>query len=272
MINLSLEQTKKIIDDIYTYYGYNISNYDLSFIRKRLIQKAEKYKATDFQDLHRIILRDETIIHNLFDNIFINVSDFFRDPEVFKIIREKLIPFVSSYPTIKIWSAGCATGQEVYSLAIILKELDLYDRSIIYATDIDSSAIEFAKNGKYPIRESIKGFENYYLSGGKEKYSDYFNITNDKIIVKDELKENICFATHNIITHDVFNHFSLILCRNMFIYFNNDLQFRGLEIFKESLENSGFLVLGKSESMYSNKGYELFKDFDKNNRIFKGKI
>jgi chemotaxis protein methyltransferase CheR len=270
MMDLTIEQTKKIVEDIYKFYGYNILNYNMTFIRKRLLQKAHKYNATTFSQLHRIIISDETVIHNLFDNIFINVSDFFRDSEVFKIIRNTILPFISSYPTIKIWSAGCATGQEVYSLAILLKELGLYDRSIIYATDIDSSAIEIAKKGQYPITESLKGLENYYLSDGKQRISQYFDIgVNNYLTIKEELKKNIYFSTHNLITDDTFNQFSLILCRNMFIYFDNDLQFRGLNIFYESLENSGFLVLGKSESMLLNNGYSLFKDFDKNNRIFK---
>ena len=195
----------------------------------------------------------------------------FRDPNVFRIIREKIIPYISSHPIIKIWSAGCATGQEIYSLAIILKELGVYDRSIIYATDVDATAIEKAKIGSYDIKITLKYFENYYLSGGKEKFSKYFTIKNDKMIVKDELKENICFATHNIITDDVFNNFSLILCRNMFIYFDNILQAKGLNIFKNSLETNSFLVLGNSESMYFNGGHDYFSTYDEKNKIYKTK-
>jgi chemotaxis protein methyltransferase CheR len=185
------------------------------------------------------------------------------------IIRKKIIPYISSHCTVKIWSAGCAKGQEVYSLAIMLQELGVYDRCILYATDIDPVAVNFAREGKYNIKKTLPYFENYYLSGGKEKFSNYFDIEDDKLVIKDSIKKNICFATHNIITDDVFNVFSLILCRNMFIYFDNDLQSKGLNTFRNSLEPSGFLVMGKSESMNFNGGYSYFKDYDKFNRIYK---
>jgi chemotaxis protein methyltransferase CheR len=247
-------------------------NYDISFVQRTFIKYANMAKIKDYDSLKRRLLEDETQISDFFDRLFINVSEMFRDPEVFAIIREKIMPYIESHPTIKIWSAGCARGQEIYSIAILLKELGVYDRCILYATDIDANAVDEARDGKYLIKDSMKYFENYYLSGGREKFSKYFDIDDKYVTIKEELKQNICFSTHNIITDDVFNTFSLILCRNMFIYFDNDLQSKGLNIFKDSLEMSGFLVMGKSESLYYNGGYTYYKDYDKTNKIYKLKL
>lgn len=266
---LTLEQTKEIAQELYALYGYNILNYDLAFVQRTLIKFSNTYKCAEFKSLKKLLLEDETLIHDFFDTLFINVSEMFRDPEVFKAIRQEILPYIASYPIIKIWSAGCAHGQEVYSLAILLKEAGLYERSIIYATDVDTHAIERAIAGRYKVDESLKYFENYYLSGGTERFSKYFYKENGELIVKDELKKNICFATHNIVTDDVFNTFSLILCRNMFIYFDYDLQSRGLTTFKESLEESGFLVMGKSESIHYNGGNAYLKEYDAVHKIYK---
>lgn len=266
---INLEQTKEITEKLFEFYGYNILNYDLAFIQRTLIKFATLYNFDNYEDLKTLLLRDETLIHDFFDKLFINVSEMFRDPKVFKQIRDKLIPYISSYPIIKIWSAGCAKGQEVYSLAILLKEAGIYDRCIIYATDVDSKAIDAAIEGKYNIKDVLKYFENYYLSGGQKLFSEYFDIVNNELIIKDYLKTNICFSTHNIITDDTFNTFSLILCRNMFIYFDKDLQLKALNTFKSSLEKNGFLVLGKSEGIYTNSEKNIFCDFDSINKIYK---
>jgi chemotaxis protein methyltransferase CheR len=266
---LSLDQTRNISNELYELYDYNILNYDIAFVQRTLIKFSNQHNCKTFEDLKEVLLQDETLIHDFFDKLFINVSEMFRDSEVFKEIRERIIPYISSYPIIKIWSAGCARGQEVYSIAIMLKEAGIYDRCIIYATDVDSKAIDMAIEGKYSIKDGLKYFENYYLSGGKELFSKYFNITEKEITIKEDLKNNICFSTHNIITDNVFNTFSLILCRNMFIYFDSDLQARGLNTFKLSLEDNGFLVMGKSESINTNDKDISFKNYDTSNKIYK---
>jgi chemotaxis protein methyltransferase CheR len=268
-MTLTLEQTKKIIQKLYDLYAYDVLNYDVSFLQRTLIKFSNEHNCSNYKELERKLLEDETLIDDFFNKLFINVSEMFRDPEVFRQIREIIIPYISSYHTIKIWSAGCAKGQEAYSLAILLTEAGLYDRTIIYATDVDPTALDFAIRGKYDIKNSLKYFENYYLSGGKELFSKYFTITDKELIVKEDLKKNICFSTHNIITDNVFNTFSLILCRNMFIYFNKDLQNRGLKIFNSSLENNGFFIMGKSEGININGGDLLFKNYDPINKIYK---
>ena len=145
------------------------------------------FLGNKYEDLESLLLQDETLIHDFFDKLFINVSEMFRDPKVFNKIREEVIPYISSYPIIKIWSAGCARGQEVYSLAILLKEAGIYDRCIIYATDVDSKAVDAAIEGRYDIKDGLKYFENYYLSGGQNLFSEYFDIINNELIIKDYL-------------------------------------------------------------------------------------
>ena len=266
---LTLDETKDITQSLYELYQYNILNYDLAFVQRSLIKFSNMNHISDFISLKKFLLEDESLIHDFFDTLFINVSEMYRDPKVFKEIRDQIIPYIASYPIIKIWSAGCAHGQEAYSLAIMLIEAGLYERSIIYATDIDQNAIDVAMYGRYKVNNSLKFYENYYLSGGNNRFSNYFEFENGEMIVKDEIKKNICFTTHNIITDDVFNSFSLIVCRNMFIYFDKDLQQRGLRTFKNSLEENGFLVLGKSESIDYNGGNYYFKEYDSINKIYK---
>ena len=266
---IDIDKARKLATKLYELYGYNILNYDLAFVQKTFIKFSERHNCENYESIEKLLLSDETLIHDFLDELFINVTEMFRDPEVFRVIRDKIIPYLKSYPIIKIWSAGCAIGLEAYSLAIILKELDIYDRSIIYATDIDSDAVKRAEIGRYDCKSFFKNYENYYLSGGKERFSRYFEMDKDIVTINNQLKENICFATHNIITDEAFNTFSLILCRNMFIYFDDSLQSKGLNTFRHSLEHNGFLVLGKSESLHFNGGYTYFKAYDEANRIYK---
>lgn len=265
---LTLEETAVLAQDFYQMYGYSISNYDMAYLQRMFISFSQQYKCHHYKDLRKKLLEDETLILEFIDNLFINVSQMFRDPEVFKEIREKIIPKLAAYPIIKIWSAGCAKGQEAYSLAILLMEAGLYERSIIYATDADENAIACAMRAKYPIAEALGYTQNYYLSGGEQKFCKYYSILGDSIVIDEKLKENICFVKHNIITDDVFNTFSLVVCRNMFIYFGNELQTKGLETFNQSLENGGFLVMGKSEGIQYNQGKKYFKEFSDKHKIY----
>lgn len=263
------EQTRSIAKSILEMYGYNITNYDPAFLQRGLTRFGLEHQCHDYGSIRKLLLEDETLIREFLDKIFINVSEMFRDPDVFSILRSEIFPYISSYPVIKIWSAGCAHGQEAYSLAIILKELGIYDRSVLYATDIDPEAVEKAYEGRYPMKDALKYYENYYLSGGIQKFSEYFTIAGDYLVINDDLRQNICFSCHNIVTDAVFNEFSLILCRNMLIYFDSELQLRALKLFNNSLAKRGFLILGKSESLNTNGGYRYFDNHKLSDRIFK---
>jgi chemotaxis protein methyltransferase CheR len=267
-MELNLEQTREIVREIYNHYGWNGLNYDISFLQRRLGKFSVVHKCENYPHLRKILLQDETLVETFIDSLCINVSEMFRDEEVFQVLKGEVLPKFSSYDTIKIWSAGCARGQEAYSIAIILKELGIYEKSLIYATDIDPKAIEMAELGKYPINDGLRYSENYYLSGGQKRFSQYLVIDDTKITIKNDLKKNIHFTTHNIIEDSSFNTFDLILCRNMFIYFDKYLQNKGLKTFYDSLSNDGFLVMEKTETINCNDEYYSFQPFDKINRIY----
>jgi chemotaxis protein methyltransferase CheR len=268
---MTQEQSIQIAKDISNIYGYDISHYDSRFIQSILNKFADIHNIHGYENIKKFILTDETLVNQFVNMLFINVSTMFRDADVFRYLANEILPYINSYHTIKIWSAGCANGEEIYSIAILLKELGIYDKSILYATDIDEDAITRAKNGKYRIKNGLEFCQNYYLSGQNGNFNKYFDIDNDFLSIKPELKNNICFASHNIITDDVFNTFSLILCRNLFIYFDNQLQEKALKLFHNSLETSGFLVLGQSESIKYNNGQKYFKEVDRKNNIYKKK-
>ena len=196
----------------------------------------------------------------------------FRDPGFYKVIREEVVPVLRTYPYIKIWHAGCSTGEEVYSFAIMLKEEKLYDRTQIYATDFNRNVLETAKKGIYNI-ENIKNYTaNYQKSGGKSSFSDYYIAKYNSVILDQSLKSNIVFAEHNLVTDSVFAEVNMIICRNVLIYFNRTLQNRVLKLFDESLIKGGFLGLGTKETiMFSdiNANYNIISEKEK---VFKKKI
>ncbi|MFA5984449.1 MAG: protein-glutamate O-methyltransferase CheR [Methylococcaceae bacterium] len=262
-------QAQDLTQTIQQIYGYQISNYDLGFLQRGLIRFGVVQKTQDYDVIKKLLLEDETLIKSYLDLLFINVSEMFRDPSVFYVLRTEIIPYIASYPVIKIWSAGCAYGQEIYSLAIILSELGLYDRCVLYATDIDFDAVDRAHLGRYPIKETLKYFENYYLSGGSQRVSEYFTMEGDFMVVKPNLRRNICFACHNVATDSAFNEFSLVLCRNLLIYFDHQLQQRVLKLFHDSMTTNSFLVLGKFEALNNNAGYQYFNNYKLKERIFR---
>ena len=195
----------------------------------------------------------------------------FRDPNFYKSFRENVMPVLKTYPFIKIWHAGCATGEEAYSMAIILKEEGLYERTTIYATDFNQRVLDLAKEGIFSNKMMADYTSNYQLSGGKEAFSNYYTSSYDNVIMKQSLKQNIVWANHNLVTDSVFAEVNLILCRNVLIYFDKDLQNKVQELFYNSLINGGLLCLGSKEGLrftdYAEKYYEL----DKKQRIFKKK-
>ncbi len=266
---ITLNETKKLLVEIHSKFGYNMMNYDLSFSQKTIIKTMKSFHKHNYEDFRAYVLGDEMFIKEMFGNFFINVSWMFRDPEVFKKIREEIIPILASYPRIKIWSAGCATGEEAYSIAILLREAGLFERSIIYATDIDEYALDRAKNGTYKLQTSLQFMENYYLSGGTGKFSDYFTIKKNEIVLDTSLSEIICFAEHDLINDTSFNEFQLILCRNLFIYFDQNLQSHAVSTFDASLERGGFFISGKYEHLEGIGIESRFQVYDKKNKIYK---
>lgn len=249
--------------------GYNFSGYAKASLKRRINKTIKEFELNSISDMIPKVMHDENFLNRLLFNFSITVSEMFRDPFFFKTLRENVIPFLKTYPYIKIWHAGCATGEEVYSLAILLKEEGIYDKCTIFATDFNNTALIKAKEGIYAI-DSIKEYTaNYQKAGGKSSFSDYY-ITNGSFAkINKNLKEKITFAHHNLVSDGVFSEMHLILCRNVLIYFDSDLQNRVLNLFSEALINNGFLVLGTKETINYSSIINRFETINDKLKIFR---
>lgn len=260
-------------------YGYDFTGYSRETIRRRLASnlsktglKGRQSRCERISDMIPKILHDPEFFGSIVRDISITVTEMFRDSSVYLALREKVLPVLRTYPFINIWHAGCATGQEVYSLAIVLKEEGLYDRSQIYATDMNDDALSKAREGIYPINEIGSYTRNYQQSGGRKSFADYYHAKYDHACIDQSLKRNITFANHNLVTDGVFAEMHLVLCRNVFIYFDKALQNRVLRLFSDSLCRGGFLCLGGSESLAFSAVEREFSEFAGDEKIYRKRI
>lgn len=230
-------------------HGYDFSGYARASLKRRIQALAIELDCATIADLIPRVLRDEDILPRLLNGLSVPVSEMFRDPEVFLALRRQVVPLLHSYSQINIWQAGCANGEEVYSLAILLEEEGLYDRVHIYATDINDTALARAEDGIFPMKDMAAHADNFARAGGKRPLADYFNIGYDFAAVDARLRRNIYFAHHNLAADGVFCEVQLILCRNVLIYFTRALQDRVLRLFHDSLARGGILCLGKKENI-----------------------
>ena len=256
------------IDAIKKKYGYNFSEYSRAHIKRRIKNRLVKSKMNNILELTHNVLEDEVFFREVLLDFSINVTEMFRDPQFFKYIRESIMPVLESYPQIKVWHAGCSSGEEVYSMAILLKECGLYDRCQIYATDFNEKIIEKAKTGIYS-REAIKKYtKNYILAGGTQSFSDYYMVKYDHAILELDLKKRITFAQHNLVTDGSFGEMNLIICRNVLIYFNRGLQNRVDKLFSDSLIKGGYLCLGSKETLIYSDVIEKFDTISEEFKIY----
>lgn len=226
-------------------------------------------RFTELSEMQSQILEDKVFAAKFLQDLSITVTEMFRDPAFYKSLRENVIPILKTYPFIKIWHAGCATGEEAYSMAILLQEEGLIERTTIYATDFNQRALNQAKEGIFS-NELIKEYTiNYQLSGGKQSFSDYYTSYYDNVIMNQNLKKNIVWANHNLVTDSVFAEVHLILCRNVLIYFERELQNKVQRLFYGSLINGGILCLGSKEGLRFSDVFEFYTELDKKQRIFK---
>ena len=230
-------------------YGYDFSQYAPASLRRRVRQLAERLGCDSISALTGRALHEPKLLPQLLEGLSVPVSDMFRDPAVFRALREQVLPLLASYPQINIWQAGCAHGEEVYSLAILLEEEGLYERSRIFATDLSANALRQAEEGIYPVREAQQWSRNYQAAGGTRSLVDYYSARYDLLKLDDRLRRNITFAQHNLASDRVFCEAHLVLCRNVLIYFSNPLQDHCLALFRDSLVRGGFLCLGMCESI-----------------------
>lgn len=263
------DEVMLFLKKVYDKYGYDYRGYNFKHIQRRIHLFYNILQPKNFFDFEQKVLQNNSIFKDLFLNISVNITTFYRNPEVFKLLRDELLPKLDSYLDIKIWCAGCSSGEEPYSIAIILKELGLLDKSLIYATDLNEIILENAKNAIFSKISYDKFLKNYYKAGGCESFSQYFNDFNNFVEIKKEIKEKILFFRHNLALDGKINDFQLIFCRNVLIYFDTNLKAKVFNLFEESLDNYGFLVLGESESLSNNNSY---KTIDEKNKIYKRNI
>ncbi|QUH25400.1 CheR family methyltransferase [Serpentinicella alkaliphila] len=264
-------EIKLLVEGIFLKYGHDFRNYSKAHIKRRILRRLSIAGLKSITEMLYKVLYDRSFFELLLMDFSINVTEMFRDPSFYKALRKEVIPILNTYPFIKIWHAGCATGEEVYSMAILLKEEGLYERCKIYATDFNEKVLDKAKEGIYPI-DSIKEYTyNYQQSGGLSTFSDYYMSKYDSVIMDKDLKEKIIFADHNLVTDGVFGEMHIIICRNVLIYFNRELQNNVINLFYESLCHGGILCLGSKESVkFSSCEYKL-KPIDFQERIFQKK-
>ncbi|MCY1661596.1 CheR family methyltransferase [Chryseobacterium sp. SL1] len=247
------EEVEYLIKDVYNMYGYDFSEYSRASFKRRVNRICLIDRFTSFAELRYTILNDPEYLKRFIEEITVNVTEMFRDPQFFKALREKILPQLGTYPLIRIWVAGCSTGEEAYSMAILLKEANLYHKSLIYGTDLNPSVLETARAGVFPLQQMKLYSENYILSGGKKDFSDYYTANYDSVKFDKSLQEKLILSTHNLVSDSSFNSFQLIICRNVLIYFDRGLQERVFRLFDNSLENLGFLALGAKETLRFSK-------------------
>jgi chemotaxis protein methyltransferase CheR len=249
-------------------HGYDFSEYAPASLKRRVQQLVRTHGVASISELNSRLLHEDGFVARVIEGLSVPVSEMFRDPPVFRALRDKVFPVLASYPEINIWQAGCAHGQEVYSLAILLEEAGLYERSRIYATDFNDAALAIAADGIYATREARDWSRNYIEAGGSHSLSDYYSARYDFIKLDQRLRRNVTFFNHNLVTDEVFCEAHLILCRNVLIYFSNPLQDRTLGLFRNSLVRGGFLCLGTRENIDFSPAGAGFTDVEHALRIY----
>jgi chemotaxis protein methyltransferase CheR len=241
-------ELRLFLEGIYLKYGYDFRNYSKASVKRRIGQRMLLSGLPNMAAMQHKVLNEQSFFHTILLDMSVNVTEMFRDPSFYRALRETVIPLLRTYPNIKIWHAGCSTGEEVYSMAILLKEEGLLNRSLIYATDINELVLTKAREGIYTLDRIKEYTQNYQKSGGKESFACYYTARYDAAVMDQSLKKSIVFSQHNLATDNVFGEMQLILCRNVLIYFERDLQNRVITLFHESLGRQGILALGSKES------------------------
>ncbi len=264
-------EIKLFIEAIYQKYGYDFRNYAKASLKRRIKQRWHRSGLKNISDMLHKLLYDTSFFETLLLDFSINVTEMFRDPSFYLAVRETVLPILKKYPFIKIWHAGCASGEEVYSMAILLKEAGLYDRTQIYATDFNEVVLKKAKMGVFPLAYIKEYTANYQKAGGTNSFADYYTAKYEAVVMDQSLKGNIVFADHNLVTDWEFGEMNLIFCRNVLIYFNRKLQNRVFKLFLDSLCEGGFLCLGAKESLRFSEHSDNFEDVVKSQRIYRKK-
>lgn len=276
-MNLQAQENEDIeiqllIEGLFLKYGYDFRGYSKAHLKRRILRRLSISGFNSISEMLHKLLYDRLFFELLLSDFSINVTEMFRDPFFYKAFRREVVPVLKTYPFIKIWHAGCSTGEEVYSMSILLKEEGLYDRTQIYATDFNESVLQRAKDGIYPV-DAIKEYTyNYQQAGGTASFADYYIAGYNSVIIDPSLKKKIIFADHNLVTDGVFGEMNVVVCRNVLIYFSRELQNRVIKLFFDSLCHGGFLALGSKESLGFSECTGQFQPVAEQERIFRKRI
>ena len=260
-------QLNELIDIVKKIHGFDFSDYTEASFKRRLA-RIMMLKKLEFYDLKHVLVNDPSFFQEFLEEITVNVTEMFRDPAFYKALNTQVIPYLSTYQHVKIWCAGCSSGEEVYSLAIMLNEEKLSKKSFIYGTDINTEVLNEARKGIYSLRKIKSYAENYLFTGLPGSLTDHFTIMYDAAAIHSELKQNTLFSVHNLISDTGFNEFQMISCRNVFIYFETELQHKILDLFYKSLCPLGYLCLGNKETIRSDAFRKKFKVINQKENIY----
>jgi chemotaxis protein methyltransferase CheR len=258
-----------LLEGVYRYYGFDFRNYAIASLKRRIWNTIRAEKLNSVSGLQEKVLHDPDCMTRFVLGLSVNVTAMFRDPSFYVAFRNKAIPLLRTYPFIRIWHAGCSTGEEVYSMAILLFEEGLYHRCRIYATDMNEVVLRQAKAGIFPLHLMQEYTQLYLQAGGKESFSQYYSAAYDGAIFRSFLKENIVFSTHNLVTDASFNEFNVILCRNVLIYFNQRLQEQVHKLLYESLRVFGILGLGRQEALKMTAYEHCYEEIESQEKLYR---
>jgi chemotaxis protein methyltransferase CheR len=264
---ISSEQLNELIDIVKKIHGFDFSDYTEASFKRRLA-RIMMLKKLEFYDLKHVLVNDAGFFQEFLEEITVNVTEMFRDPTFYKALKNQVVPYLSTYQHVKVWCAGCSSGEEVYSLAILLNEEKLGKKSFIYGTDINTEVLNEARKGIYSLRKIKSYSENYLFTGLPGSLTDHFTMMYDAATIHSELKQNTLFSVHNLISDTGFNEFQMISCRNVFIYFETELQYKILDLFYKSLCPLGYLCLGNKETIRSDAFRKKFKVINQKENIY----
>ena len=262
-------EVELLLEAVYRHYGFDFRTYAYASLRRRVWKRIQAERLETVSDLQAAVLHDSAALERLLDDLSVNVTAMFRDPNFFLAFREKVVPMLRTYPFFRIWHAGCSTGEEVYSMAILLEEEGLYERARIYATDMNERVLRQARAGIFPLDRMQEYTDNYIKAGGRRSFSEYYTAGYDGALFHPTLLRNVVFAQHNLVTDRSFSEFNAILCRNVLIYFDKSLQTRVHRLFYDSLATFGVLALGGKETLRFSAFEECFEPVATAEKIYR---
>jgi chemotaxis protein methyltransferase CheR len=258
-----------LLEAVNRHYGFDFRGYAPGSLRRRLWRRVSAEGVRSISGLQEKVLHDPEAMERLLSGLSVNVTTMFRDPTFYVAFREQVVPLLRTYPFIRVWNAGCSTGEETYSLAILLREEGLYDRARIYATDFNTEVLRDARAGKLPLDRMREYTQNYQQAGGTTEFSTYYTVEDGVAKLDEDLSSNVVFAQHNLASDRSFNEFNVILCRNVLIYFGRDLQRQVHRLFYESLARFGVLALGQKETLRFTDLDDCYEEIEAREKIYR---